>query len=397
MRYQERSWGSAAIRQRRSCATGDMRILLMCEAREEGRADPSGGAVCRVLSLGYGAMRDVLPDLLAFRGRGERVGRAVLTGIVGSAPRPEGASLIVSDRGSMAGSVSGGCIEGAVFSEIQDAIAAGRPTLLSYGVSDETAWSVGLACGGTFEILVQPDVPADVERAASGETGAVVATVLRGPDGAADEARTAIAEAAARALDAEASATVTIPVGGGVLEVFLEVFPPRPRLIVFGGVHVAVALVRLARELGYRTIVADGRAAFANRERFPDADEILVAWPEEAFARVGLDHASYVAVLTHDPKFDEPALAIALRSDARYVGAIGSRRTQAARRDRLLARGVSEAELGRLRGPIGLDLGGRGAAEIALAILAEMTAVRYGASGRPMMEAGRREKALTPA
>jgi xanthine dehydrogenase accessory factor len=380
-------------------------------------------------------MRDVLPDLLAFRERGERVGRAVLTGVAGSAPRPEGASLIVSDRGSMAGSVSGGCIEGAVFGEIQDAVAAGRPALLSYGVSDETAWSVGLACGGTFEILVQPSVPADVERAASGEAGAVVATVLRGPDGAAgavvldgsgktgkphevrevrdgagergapdgplsgsaSEARTAIAEAAARALDAEASGTVPIPVGSGVVEVFLEVFPPRPRLIVFGGVHVAVALVRLARELGYRTIVADGRAAFANRERFPDADEILVAWPEEAFARVGLDRASYVAVLTHDPKFDEPALAIALRSDARYVGAIGSRRTQAARHDRLLARGVSEAELGRLRGPIGLDLGGRGAGEIALAILAEMTAVRYGASGRPMMEAGREKAVAAPA
>jgi xanthine dehydrogenase accessory factor len=369
-------------------------------------------------------MRDVLPDLLAFRQRGERVGRAVLTRVDGSAPRPEGASLLVSDRGSMAGSVSGGCIEGAVFSEIQEAIAAGRPALLSYGVSDETAWSVGLACGGTFEILVQPDVPPDVQRAASGEGGAVVATVLRGPDGAAGalvlegsgrsretrevhdgvgapgahdgplsgaagHVRLAIADAAARALDAEASGTVAIPVGAEDVEVFVEVFPPRPRLIVFGGVHVAVALVRLARELGYRTIVADGRAAFANRDRFPDADELLVAWPEEAFARIGLDRASYVAVLTHDPKFDEPALAIALRSDARYVGAIGSRRTQAARRARLLARGVTEAELARLHGPIGLDLGGRGAGEIALAILAEMTAVRYGAGGRPMMEAGR--------
>ena len=379
-------------------------------------------------------MRDVLPDLLAFRERGERVGRAVLTRVDGSAPRPEGASLLVSDRGSMAGSVSGGCIEGAVFSEIQDAIAAGRPALLSYGVSDETAWSVGLACGGTFEILVQPDVPADVQRAASGEGGAVVATVLRGPDGAAGalvlegsgrsretrevhdgvgapgahdgplsgaagHVRLAIADAAARALDAEASGTVAIPVRGEhgevFVEVFLEVFPPRPRLIVFGGVHVAVALVRLARELGYRTTVADGRAAFANRDRFPEADELLVAWPEEAFARIGLDRASYVAVLTHDPKFDEPALAIALRSDARYVGAIGSRRTQAARRERLLAHGVTEAELARLHGPIGLDLGGRGAGEIALAILAEMTAVRYGASGRPMMEAGRREAVPT--
>ena len=171
---------------------------------------------------------------------------------------------------------------------------------------------------------------------------------------------------------------------------FLEVFPPRPRLIVFGGVHVAVALVRLARELGYRTIVADGRAAFANRERFPEADEVIVAWPEEAFERIGLDGSSYVAVLTHDPKFDEPALALALRSPARYVGAIGSRRTQEARRERLRERGVSDAELARLRGPIGLDLGGRAASEIALAILAEMTAVRYGAAGGPMAQRRRR-------
>ncbi len=358
-------------------------------------------------------MRDVLADLQSFRTRGERVGRAVLTGIVGSAPRPEGAAMVVGDQGSMAGSVSGGCIEGAVFTEIQDSLASGQPRLLTYGVSDETAWEVGLACGGTFEILVQPAVPRDVEAAAAAERGAVVATVLRGPAGAtgslvvdgegsiregsgspgahdgplngpARAAKTGIAKAASEALEVEASRTVTVPLEAGALSVFLEVFPPRPRLIVFGGVHVAVALVRLACELGYRTIVADGRAAFANRDRFPDADEIVVAWPEEAFARIGLDRSSYVAVLTHDPKFDEPALAIALRSPARYVGAIGSRRTQEARRGRLRSAGMSEEELARLRGPIGLDLGGRAASEIALAILAEMTAVRYGASGGPM-------------
>ena len=357
-------------------------------------------------------MRDVLSDLAAFRAQGERVGRAVLTGIVGSAPRPEGAAMIVGEGGSMAGSVSGGCIEGVVHDEIRKAIAGGRPVRLSYGVSDETAWSVGLACGGTFEILVQPWVPRDVEEAAAADVDSVVATVVDGPEGAAGsvvvtadgahdgagspgqmdgpltgaahDARAAITRAAREALSAQASRTVELPMTAGTLSVFVEVFPRRPRLIVFGGVHVAVSLVRLARELGYRTIVADGRAAFANRERFPDADEVIVAWPEEAFARIGLDEASYVAVLTHDPKFDEPALAIALRSPARYVGAIGSRRTQESRRARLRAVGVTDEELDRLRGPIGLDLGGRGASEIALAILAEMTAVRYGASGGPM-------------
>ena len=368
-------------------------------------------------------MRDVLQDLHSFRERGENVGRAVLTGVVGSAPRPEGASMVVGDRGSMSGSVSGGCIEGAVFTEIQDSLASGRPRLLTYGVSDETAWEVGLACGGTFEILVQPAVPRDVELAAAAEGGAVVATILRGPGGSggslvldgdgsarkgsgrpgepdgplsgpARAVEADIARAARDALAAEASRTVTIPLERGALSVFLEVFPARPRLIVFGGVHVAIALVRLARELGYRTIVADGRAAFANRDRFPDADEIVVAWPEEAFTRIGLDRSSYVAVLTHDPKFDEPALAIALRSPARYVGAIGSRRTQEARRSRLRAAGLSEDELDRLRGPIGLDLGGRGAAEIALAILAEMTAVRYGAGGGSMVDLGRSAPAM---
>jgi xanthine dehydrogenase accessory factor len=361
-------------------------------------------------------MRDVLDDVQAFRARGERVGRAVLTGIVGSAPRPEGAAMVVGDRGSMAGSVSGGCIEGAVHEEIQHAIERGAPARLSYGVSDETAWDVGLACGGTFEILVQPDVSADVEAAARAEDGRVIATVLEGPrgatgtlvvdasgetrpgrgtdgawdgplTGAAAYATPAIAHAARDSLAVEASRSVTLTTDDGPLSVFLEVFPPRPRLIVFGGVHVAVALVRLARELGYRTIVADGRAAFANRERFPDVDELIVAWPDEAFGRVGLDASSYVAVLTHDPKFDEPALAIALRSTARYVGAIGSRRTQEARRARLRAAGLTDDELSRLRGPIGLDLGGRGAAEIALAILAEMTAVRFGGSGGTMTSA----------
>lgn len=358
------------------------------------------------------AMRDVLPDLAALREHGERVGRAVLTGIVGSAPRPEGAVLIVGERGAMAGSVSGGCIEGTVHDEVLEALASGRPKRLTYGVSDETAWSVGLACGGTFEILVQPWVPREVELAATADVGSAVATVLSGPDGStgslliagteardgsgpagrmdgplagpARDARDAVVRAAHDALAAEASRTVSIDVPEGELSVFLEVFPKRPRLVVFGGVHVAVTLVRLARELGYRTIVADGRAAFANRERFPDADEVIVAWPEEAFERVGLDRATYVAVLTHDPKFDEPALLVALRSPACYVGAIGSRRTQESRRARLRAAGLTDEELARLRGPIGLDLGGRQASEIALAILAEMTAVRYGAPGGPM-------------
>jgi xanthine dehydrogenase accessory factor len=160
--------------------------------------------------------------------------------------------------------------------------------------------------------------------------------------------------------------------------VFLEVFPRQARLVIFGGVHIAVALVPLARMLGYRTIVADGRQSFLTRERFPDADELILAWPEQAFERIGLDRSCYVCVLSHDPKFDEPALKAALRSPARYVGAIGSKKTQAARRKWLESEGFTEEELARLHGPIGLELGGRQPAETALAILAQMTAVRYG-------------------
>ena len=336
-------------------------------------------------------MRDVLPDLAAFAARGERVGRAVVTSVFNSAPRPEGSVMLRSERGSIAGGVSGGCVEGATAVEIEEAMTAGRSNLVTFGVSDETAWSVGLACGGTIRVLVQPAVPADVLAAA---TGSGAAGTMEGPPaGAALSVRDAIVAAARAALAREASATVDLPLpGGGVLAVFLEAFTRQPRLVIFGGVHIATALVPLARALGYRTVVADGREAFLTRERFPDADELVVGWPEEAFARIGLDPATYVVILSHDPKFDEPALVVALRSPAAYVGAVGSRTTQADRRARLRSAGLTDAELARLRGPIGLDLGGRQPSETALAILAEMTAARYGGSGRPrseLVESGR--------
>ena len=161
-------------------------------------------------------------------------------------------------------------------------------------------------------------------------------------------------------------------------------FPRQPRLVIFGGVHIAAALVTLAKTLGYRTIVADGREAFVSRERFPDADELIVAWPEEAFEQTGIDAATFICILSHDPKFDEPALEIALKSPAAYVGAIGSKKTAASRRERLRSAGFTEEQVNRLHGPIGLNLGGRQPAETALAILAEMTAVRFAGSGEQL-------------
>ena len=339
-------------------------------------------------------MRDLLSDYERLATPGRRIGRAVVTSVWGSAPRPEGSSMLAGDDGTLAGSVSGGCVEAATATEIGDAIRRGTPKLVTFGVSHERAWEIGLACGGTIKVFIEPTVRAEVLNAARGPGGEVIATVIEGPDTgrsirvledgrvdgtlgdpAIDASATAVG---LDALRREASGTAAIETSRGAGTLFVEVFPRRPRLVIVGGVQIAVALVPLARALGYRTIVADGRQAFLTRDRFPEADELVLGWPEEAFRQIGLDASCYVCVLSHDPKFDEPALELAVRSPARYVGAIGSRKTQAARRERLAASGFDARTIARVRGPIGLDLGGRQPAETALAILAEMTAVRYG-------------------
>ena len=345
-------------------------------------------------------MRDLLPDYERLTAAGETVGRAVVTSVWGSAPRAEGASMLATRGGAIAGSVSGGCVEGATATEIGAALERGTPKLVTFGVSDERAWEVGLACGGTIKVFVEPAIPPAVLAAARGPGGEVVATIVEGAmlgrtarvcdDGSIEGdvgpgiPRDAVRDAALAALRRESSTTLAMETPSGGVTVFLEVFPRRPRLVIFGGVHIAVALVPLAGMLGYRTIVADGRQSFLTRERFPAAHELILAWPEQAFERIGLDPSCYVCILSHDPKFDEPALKAALRSSARYVGAIGSRKTQAKRREWLRSEGFTDEEIARLHGPIGLDLGGRQPGETALAILAEMTAVRYGgtAGGR---------------
>lgn len=340
-------------------------------------------------------MRDLLSeyDVLASSGP---VGRAVVTQVWGSAPRPEGASLLADAAGRMAGSVSGGCVESAAAEAIREAIARGTPAKASWGVTHERAWEMGLSCGGTIEVFVEPRVRPEILAAARRESGSVVATVIGGPaplgsglllEESGEPIRLGdlpvalqapIAERATAALAGLTSRVDKVLGEAGEVEVFLEVFPRRPTLLIFGGVHIAMALVRLARPLGFRTVVADGREAFLTRDRFPDADELLLGWPQEVFQKVGLDAATCVCLLTHDPKFDEPALELALRSPACYIGAIGSKKTQAHRRERLRSAGFSDVEIARLHGPIGLELGGRTPAEIALAILAEITAVRYG-------------------
>ncbi|HKB27488.1 MAG TPA: XdhC/CoxI family protein [Candidatus Limnocylindrales bacterium] len=363
-------------------------------------------------------MRDLLETLDAWRAEGVDAGRAVVIRTFGSAPRPEGAVLLLASDGRIAGSVSGGCVEGAAAEEIERARRTGHSRVIRYGISDEQAWSVGLACGGTIDVLVEPRVPESAiaaARAAShvGGLGAVVVTPLP-PDtppaalgayipgeGAPTEPTIVIAEDGTRtgslgdpnrddelaAIGADAllrGTSRTVEIGGRAL--FVEAFPIRSRLVVIGATEIAQALVTLARPLGYETVVVDGRASFATAERFPDVDRLVVGWPDEAADAIGLSPTDAVAVLSHDPKFDEPAIVEALRRGCRYVGAIGSRKTQADRRSRLRDAGLTEADLARLHGPVGLDLGGRAPAEVALAILAEVVAARYGGSGRPMVE-----------
>jgi xanthine dehydrogenase accessory factor len=363
-------------------------------------------------------MRELLETLETWRRDDAAIGRAVVVRTFGSAPRPEGAVLLYAADGRIAGSVSGGCVEGAAAEEIDKARATGRSRVIRYGISDEQAWDVGLACGGTIDVLVQPLVPARVVDGATsslgaGGHGAAIVTPLPGDsppaefgahepgagappepelvvheDGRLDgtlgrpELDAALVDGALEALRRGTSRTLEL----GDRSYFVEAFPVRPRLVVVGAVEVARSLVRLARELGYETVVVDGRASFATPERFPDVDRLVVGWPDEIAEEIGLGPNDAVAVLTHDVKFDEPAIVEALRRRCRYVGAVGSRKTQADRRARLREAGVDDDALAELRGPIGLDLGGRAPAETALAILAEIVAERYGGSGRPMRQ-----------
>ena len=369
-------------------------------------------------------MKELLDTLASWERDGVEIGRAVVVRTFGSSPRPEGAVLLYADDGRIAGSVSGGCVEGAAAEEIKHARSTGNARVIRYGISDEQAWDVGLACGGTIDVLVEPVAPAVAIEAARRSMGAqgqgsAVVTPLPvdsppgtfGPhepgEGAPPEAELVVTEdgrltgslgtpdldaalidAATEALRRGLSRTVEL----GGRSVFIEVFPVRPRLVVVGGVEVARSLVRLARELGFETVLVDGRASFATPERFPDVDRLIVGWPDEVAEEIGLGPNDAVAVLSHDVKFDEPAIVEALRRGCRYVGAVGSRKTQADRHVRLLEAGVSPAQLAQLRGPVGLDLGGRAPAETALAILAEIVAERYGGSGVPM-----RQRALNSA
>jgi len=353
------------------------------------------------------SLRELLPTLREWQADGAGVGRAVLIRAFQSSPRRPGAVLLATDDGRIAGSVSGGCVEGATAEEVRRARHDGRSRVIRYGISDDLAWDVGLACGGIIDVLVEgevrPEAIAAAEAAALGGPGGALLIPLPA-DAPGDELVQAEGGGGEPAAEAqlvhaidEAPADLRVAVQAALTEDLssvvrdrterqwlVEAYAAPPRLVVVGAVHAALPLVRFAAELGYRTVLVDRRATFASEERTAEADEVHLAWPEDAFAAIGLHPGDSVAILSHDTKLDEPAIVGALRAGCRYVGAIGSRKTQAERRERLLAAGLTEADLARLRGPVGLDLGGRAPAEVALAVMAEITADRYGASGGPM-------------
>ena len=357
-------------------------------------------------------MRDIADRIAAWQAAGTRFAVATVVRTWKSAPRQPGASMAVAEDGEVVGSVSGGCVEGAVYELARQVLATGEPTLVTYGISDDDAFGVGLTCGGVVDVFVQPadaahypELPAVLDAIAAAEPVAV-ATVIDGttgtgrhlavrPDGTTgtlgDPALdTRVAEEARGMLALGSTAVIHVGAHGEQrredLAVFVESFAPPPRLLVFGAIDFAGAVARIGTFLGYRVTVCDARPVFATRRRFPDVDELVVDWPHRYLDRITVDERTVICVLTHDPKFDVPLLERALRTPARYIGAMGSRRTHADRLERLREAGVGEAALARLASPIGLDLGARTPEETAVAIAAEIIALSWGGSGRRLAD-----------
>jgi xanthine dehydrogenase accessory factor len=332
-------------------------------------------------------MREILSELERWRARGDRVAMARVVATRRSAPRPVGSKLIVSETGELAGSVSGGCVESEVVEVAREVLGGGDPRLVTFGISDDLALSVGLPCGGEIDVWIDepdPELLGRLAEIARAESRAVFFVdlddgterlVLDGDNHVADEL---IRSGHSKVVELHGR------------RVFADVLGPPPRLFVYGAVDTADALCAAARAIGWRTIAADARARFATPERLPNADEIIVAWPDEALAQVQPDHTTAIVVLTHDDKFDLPLLTGALETDAYYIGALGSRRNQERRRERLLEAGVDETDLERISGPAGLDIGAHTPAETAVSMLAEIMAVRAARDGGRLRDASGR-------
>jgi len=328
-------------------------------------------------------VRDILDALARWKATGAKVATATVVSTERSAPRDPGAMLAVSESGDVAGSVTGGCVEPAVFEEAREVLAGGAARLRTYGIADEEAFEVGLPCGGTVHIFVDSLDPALVDPLAKAiEEERPVARVVpvSGPNAGAErlvfgdeEVSDEIGRVAQELLAAGETSVVRV----GDEEVFVDSFAPRPNMYVFGAVDHAAAVAEIGCFLGYRVTVCDARAKFVTRERFPDADELVVEWPDRFLERSPVDERTAICVLTHDHKFDVPALKVALATNAGYIGAMGSRRTTEQRRELLRAEGVSDDELGRIHAPIGLRIGARTPQEVAVSVAAQLIEVLH--------------------
>ena len=357
-------------------------------------------------------MHDVVEEVGRLFAAGERFALATVVGTWRSAPRQPGAAMVVSPGGDPVGSVSGGCVEGAVYELAQEVTASGTATLVRYGVSDDDAFAVGLTCGGIIDVFVEPVDPAtfpdlpDVLASVRADEPVAVATVVSGPGrvgahlavwpertaGGLGSTRLdeAVADDVRGMLDHGRTGVLRIGPDGerrlDDLSVFVQSFAPMPRMLVFGAIDFAAAVARIGKFLGFRVTVCDARGVFATVKRFPEADEVIVEWPHRYLASTAVDPRTVICVLTHDPKFDVPLLEAALKTDAAYIGAMGSRRTHDDRLARLREIGVGEDALARLASPIGLDIGARTPEETAVSIAAEIVAARWGGTGRRLTE-----------
>lgn len=341
-------------------------------------------------------MRDVIDKLDIWRDSDQDIAIITVVETWGSAPRPVGSKMIATKKGGIAGSVSAGCVEGAVIDESMEVVDEGKPRLIEFGVADDSAWEVGLACGGTIKVFIEPGWALDsiykpLKEHLISRKPFVTVSVLDGADEKinqkilvepngdiigdlllSEESGFKINDVL-QLLDDGKSTSMDLKDG---TRIFIESYPLPSKLIIIGAVHLAENLITIANSAGFDTILIDPRQGFASRERFPHVKELVLEWPDQAMSNMVLDKSAYIAVLTHDPKLDDPALQIALRSNAHYVGALGSRRTNQKRLARLREAGLSEDQLSKLHAPIGLDLGGRSQGEIAISIMAEIVKVK---------------------
>jgi xanthine dehydrogenase accessory factor len=322
-------------------------------------------------------VRDVLETLERWSAAGTRAATATVVATERSAPRDPGAVLAVSEEGEMVGSVTGGCVEPAVYGEAREVLAGEGPRLKTYGIADEEAFEVGLPCGGTVHIFVDaldPTLVAPLAEAVREERPVALETRISGEGIGAKRLVGPEDEGPAAGLLARAETGIVETADG---QLFVSSFAPRPNMYVFGAVDHAAALASIGRFLGFRVTVCDARARFVTRERFPDVDELVVEWPDRFLQEAPVDERTAICILTHDHKFDVPALKVALETPAGYIGAMGSRRTNADRAERLRAEGVTDEELARIHSPIGLKIGSRSPQEVAVAIAAEIVQVMH--------------------